>query len=80
MLAPLQSAIDRGEHEQYLFLPLYVDMENSLVTMHTLESIIHSERVVSRCLFLELGRWCKTSERVITFHFQSCLKLIERFK
>ena len=24
MLAPLHSAIDRGEHEKYLFLPLYI--------------------------------------------------------
>ena len=31
MLAPLHSAIDRGEHEKYLFLPLYGNTENPLV-------------------------------------------------
>jgi len=32
MLTPLHSAIDRGEHEKYLFLPLYGNTENSLMT------------------------------------------------
>jgi len=32
MFAPLHSIIDRGEHEKYLFLPLYGNMENSFVT------------------------------------------------
>jgi len=31
MLAQLYSVIDRGAHEKYLFLPLYGNMENSLV-------------------------------------------------
>jgi len=34
MLAPLHSAIDRGEHEQYLFLPLYGNTENAFVTTY----------------------------------------------
>ena len=34
MLAPLHSAIDREEHEKYLFLPLYENTENPLVTVH----------------------------------------------
>ena len=33
LLALLHSAIGRGEHEKYLFLPLYGNTENSLVTV-----------------------------------------------
>ena len=32
MLAPLHSVVDKGEHKKYLFLPLYGNMENSIVT------------------------------------------------
>jgi len=32
MLVLLHSAIDREEHEKYLFLPLYENTENPLVT------------------------------------------------
>jgi len=35
MLAPLHGVIDRGEHEKYLFLPLYGNTENSLLTACT---------------------------------------------
>jgi len=35
MLALLHSTIDRGEHEKYLFLPLYGNTENPLVTVCT---------------------------------------------
>ena len=37
MLAPLHSAIDRGEHEKYLFLPLYGNTENPLMTACNVE-------------------------------------------
>ena len=33
MLVPLHSVIDREEHEKYLFLPLYGNTEDLLVTM-----------------------------------------------
>ena len=36
MLAPLHSVIDRGEHEKYIFLPLYGNTEDSLMTARAL--------------------------------------------
>jgi len=42
MLASLHSAVDREEHEKYLFLPLYEKAEHSLVTVRAPESISHS--------------------------------------
>ena len=36
MLTPLHSVIYRGEYEKYLFLSLYGNTENSLVTAHAL--------------------------------------------
>ena len=44
MLALFHSAIDRGEHEKYLFLPLYGNMENPLVAARAPRSISLSEK------------------------------------
>ena len=35
MLTPLHSIIDRKEDENYLFLPLYGNKEDSLMTVHS---------------------------------------------
>ena len=77
MHASLHSAIDR-EHEQYLFLPLYGNAENSWQFAPP-ESISHSERVFWCQLILELSGWLKTSESAITLRFQSCLKFYRMF-
>ena len=46
MLTPLHSIyiIDKGEHEKYPFLPLYGNMENSLMTASAPGLISHSEK------------------------------------
>ena len=44
MLALFHSAIDRGEHEKYLFLSLYGNTKNPLVAAHAPGSIGHSEK------------------------------------
>ena len=55
ILAPLHSIVDRGEHEKYLFLPLYGNTENSLATACTPELISHSEKAKGDyALFSEL--------------------------
>ena len=48
MLALLHSDIDKGEHEKYLFLPLYGNKENSPMTARTQGSINHSEKAKGR--------------------------------
>jgi len=52
MLAPFHSAIDRGEHEKYLFLSLYGNTENLLVAACTPGSISHSKKVKGRLCFV----------------------------
>jgi len=49
MFAPFHSTIDRGEYEKYLFLPLYENMENPLMTVHI---ISHSEMAKGRLRFV----------------------------
>jgi len=44
MLAQFHSAIDRGEHEKYLFLSLYGNTENPLVTARAPGSISYSKK------------------------------------
>ena len=51
-LAPLHSAIDRGEQEKYLFLPLYWIMENTLMKRAPPESISNSEKVKKQLCFV----------------------------
>ena len=48
---PLYSVIDKGEYEKYLFLPLYGNTENSLVTVY-LGLISHSEKVKGQLCFV----------------------------
>jgi len=52
MLAPFHSALDRGEHEKYLFLPLYGNTENPLVAARAPGSISHSEKAKERLHFV----------------------------
>ena len=51
MLAPLHSVIDRGEHENYLFLSIYGNTENPPVAARTPGSISHSEKAKGRLCF-----------------------------
>jgi len=64
MLAPLHSAIDRGEHEKYLFLPLYGNMENLLVTVRTPGSISQGEKAKERLVML-CGQCCLIIYRTV---------------
>ena len=52
MLTPFHSAIDRGEHEKYLFLSLYGNTENPLVAVCAPGSISHSEKVKGQLRFV----------------------------
>jgi len=54
MLTPFHSALDRGEHEKYLFLSIYGNTENPLVAAHAPESIdqSHSEKAKRRLRFV----------------------------
>jgi len=46
-LALLHSAIDRIEHEKYLFLPSYGKMENPIVTVQDQLVTVKSERAIT---------------------------------
>ena len=52
MVTPLHSTIDRGEHENYLFLPLYGNTENPLLTVPTPRINSHSEKAKGQLCFI----------------------------
>ena len=52
MLAPLHIAIDRGEHDKYLFLSLHRNTENPLVAARAPGSVSHSKKEKGRLRFV----------------------------
>jgi len=52
MLILLPSAMDRIEHEKYLFLSQYENTEDSLMTAGPLQLMSHSEKLKGQLLFI----------------------------